>query len=134
VVVIEFNPCIPNDIIFVQDCDLSINQGCSLLALIELGRKKGYELACVTDSNAVFVGADDFPALGISDNSIDAMAFPRCDAKYFDGYDGTLFHVGSHKLHWVADARFGAEDLQILPPEQRKYRHAIVNAATGRPR
>jgi hypothetical protein len=134
VVVIEFNPCIPNDVIFVQDRDLAVNQGCSLLALVELGRKKGYELACVTDSNAVFVDAADFPALGIADNSIDAMAFPRCDAKYFDGYDGTLFHVGSHKLHWVADARFGAEDLQILSPEQRRYRHAIVNAVTGRPR
>lgn len=129
VVVVEFNPCIPNDVLFVQDCDLSVNQGSSLLALIDLGRRKGYELAGVTDSNAIFVDADEFPALGIRDNSIDAMAFPRCDAKYFDAYDGTLFHVGSLKLHWAADVRFGPEDLQVLGPGERRYRHAIADAS-----
>jgi hypothetical protein len=126
VVVIEFNPCIPNDVLFVQDPDLRVNQGCSLLALVELGRRKGYELACVTESNGIFVDAGEFPALGIADNDIDAMAYPKCDAKYFDGYDGTLFHVGSLKLHWVKDVRFGPEDLQVIAPEQRRYGHAIA--------
>ena len=36
VVVIEFNPTIPNDVLFVQARDGGINQGCSLLALIVL--------------------------------------------------------------------------------------------------
>jgi hypothetical protein len=38
VISIEFNPTVPNDIVFVQDDDAAINQGASLLALIELGK------------------------------------------------------------------------------------------------
>jgi hypothetical protein len=125
VVVIEFNPCIPNDVVFVQDADPAINQGSSLRALIELGRRKGYELACVTSANAIFVGRKEYPKLGIPDNDIDLMAFPKRDGKYFDGYDGTLFHVGSPKLHWVKDIRIGPEQLQVLEPSQRVYNNAI---------
>jgi hypothetical protein len=119
VVVIEFNPAIPNDVIFIQDRDLMINQGCSLRALVELGKAKGYELACATKFNGIFVDAKEFPQLRIYDNSVDAMSFPACDAKFFDGYDGTLFHVGMNRLHWMKAIEFGAEDLQILEPSRR---------------
>jgi len=44
VVVIEFNPTIPTHIRFVQSADPSINQGASLLSLVELSKEKGYEL------------------------------------------------------------------------------------------
>ena len=125
VVVIEYNPCIPNDVVFVQDCDPSVNQGCSLRALVELGRKRGFELACVTESNGIFIEAGAFGRLGIADNDIDAMAFPKRDAKYFDGYDGTLFHVGLSKLNWVKDGRFDPNQLQVLEPSARRYGHAL---------
>lgn len=51
--------------------------------------------------------------------------FPPCDGKYFDGFDGTLFHVGSPKLHWIKDVRIGPQQLQVLDASQRKYGHAI---------
>ena len=54
VVIIEFNPSIPNDIFFVQDPNFNLNHGNSLLALIELGKTKGYELICTTDVNGIF--------------------------------------------------------------------------------
>lgn len=41
VVVIEFNNSIPNDIEFVQEANYSANQGCSLLALNNLAKKRG---------------------------------------------------------------------------------------------
>jgi len=41
VVVIEFNPTIPNNVIYIQDKDMKVYQGSSLAALIELGRQKG---------------------------------------------------------------------------------------------
>jgi hypothetical protein len=41
VVVIEFNPTIPNNVIYIQDKDMNIYQGSSLAALIELGKFKG---------------------------------------------------------------------------------------------
>ena len=124
VVVIEFNPFIPNDIVFVQDADIAINQGCSLRALIELGKSRGYELAAVTGTNAIFVEAEDFSKLGIADNDIDAMFFSSSDGKYFDGYDGTLYHVGSDRLHWRRTP-IGVDDLQVLWRPERGYGDAI---------
>ncbi len=44
VVVIECNPSIENDIYFVQDYGPSFHHGASMLALVELGKSKGYEL------------------------------------------------------------------------------------------
>lgn len=127
VVVIEYNPTVPNDVVFIQDNDVNINQGCSLLALVELGKAKGYELACANGLNAIFVVKEEFPKLRIQDNHIDAMAYARWDAKYFCGYDGTLFHVGLHGLVWGPnnDVKIGVEELQVLPVERRAYNDAI---------
>lgn len=41
VIIIEFNPTIPNNVIFVQERDIRISHGSSLAALIELGKRKG---------------------------------------------------------------------------------------------
>lgn len=120
VVVIEFNPTVPNDVVFVQACDARLNQGCSLLALIELGREKGYELVAVTDVNGIFVRREEFDAFGIEDNSIDAMHFDVQSARVFQGYDGTLFTANLAALHWIG-RRIGFEDIQVLPPHDRKY-------------
>ena len=124
-VVIEFNLVIPNDILFIQDPDIAINQGCSLRALIDLGKRKGYELAAVIGTNAMFVVKSEFGQLGIADNEIDAMFFSMRDGKYFDGYDGTLYHIGSPRLHWKR-VEFGADDLQILWRAERRYGDAIA--------
>jgi hypothetical protein len=121
VVVIEYNPTIPNDIVFVQERDLMINQGCSLRALVELGKERGYELACATGFNGIFVAKDDFAKLNIADNDIDAMAFPTHDAKYFQGFDGTLFHIGLPELRWKRGVPIAHETLQVLPPEERYF-------------
>ena len=51
VVCIEFNQTIPNEVRFVQDADPCINQGSSLLSLVELGTEKGYELVSVSSWN-----------------------------------------------------------------------------------
>jgi len=74
VVVIEFNPTIPNDVEFVQHKSAKINQGCSLLALINLARTKGYELVCCTGWNAFFVTNDLFALTGVTNNHIPATA------------------------------------------------------------
>jgi len=121
VVVIEFNPTIPNDLYFTQDYDPSVNQGASLLAMIELGKKKGYELVSVTLVNALFVVCEEFEKFNIKDNDIDAMFDGSVyQSRLFQGYDGTLFVGGCSKLLWK-DIPFSAEDIQILPPSERKY-------------
>ena len=55
VIMIEFNPTIPNNIICIQSRDINIQCGSSLLALIELAKYKNYELISTTTYNAIFV-------------------------------------------------------------------------------
>jgi hypothetical protein len=114
-------PTASNDVVFVQDPNNALNQGSSLLALIQLGKEKGYELACVTACNGIFVRADSFPALGILDNDIDAM---RCDAgpRILFGYDGTVFTASLDYLPWTS-VKLDPEDLQVLPRGLRRYRY-----------
>jgi hypothetical protein len=122
VIVIEFNPTVSNDVVFVQDAESSINQGCSLRALIQLGKEKGYELSCVTEVNAIFVRAQEFSQLGIADNSIDSM---RLDPglRIWSGYDGTIFTAGMDYLPWT-NIKVEPEDLQVLPRSLRRYHEA----------
>jgi hypothetical protein len=128
VVVIEYNPTVPDDVIFIQDKGLEINQGCSLRSLVELGKSKGYELAAVTPLNGIFVAASEFQKLGIVDNSLDAMSYTATDAKCFDCYDGTMYHVGFNKLHWVKGVTWAADQIQVLDAAKRTWADGI---ATG---
>lgn len=120
VVVIEFNPSVENDISFVQDYDRTTNQGCSLLALVELGREKGYELVATTEWNAFFVTRELFPLLSIADNSIDALHEPELVIRIFQGYDGRIFATGELALYWHGLA-LTQEDFQVLPENLRRY-------------
>ena len=122
VVVVEFNPTIPNDVYFIQDPDPSINQGCSLLALIELGKQKGYELISTTTCNGIFVQKEFFPLFNIADNSIDAMHDQALDIALFQGYDGTFFGAGHMYLNWRG-IPIEQEDLQPLPKSMRNYQY-----------
>ncbi|WP_183094980.1 hypothetical protein [Nocardioides stalactiti] len=121
VVVIEFNPTVPNDVVFVQDEDMAINQGASLAAMVELGKRKGYELVATTNGNAFFVQADLFPLFAIADNSIDALR-ENVSGRIFHCYDGTVY-TKMRPLQWVGrgDYRPPIDVFQLLPPEQRHF-------------
>jgi len=120
VVVIEFNPTVPNDVLFVQDASFEVNQGCSLAALVELGKEKGYELVCATRYNAIFVRREYFPLFNIRDNSPDALYRPEMDGRIFHGFDGTIHVVGMPGLMWHG-VPVGETELQVLPKSQRVY-------------
>ena len=57
VVVVEFNPTIPNHVSFVQEKSSATHHGSSLRALVELGERLGYALVTTTTFNGVFVDA-----------------------------------------------------------------------------
>ncbi|MGO1118545.1 hypothetical protein ACTL6U_07570 [Rhodovibrionaceae bacterium A322] len=120
VVVVEFNPTVPNDVIFVQDKDPEVNQGCSLMALITLGKRKGYELACATAINGIFVVKEEFDKLGIADNDIDAMFQSAQDGRVFNAYDGTIYTIGMPRLRWGGQ-EISPTDLQLLSEKERQF-------------
>lgn len=118
VVMIDFNPTISNDVIFIQEDSLEVNHGASLRALVELARQKEYELAAVTTWNAIFVRRDVFPALDIESSDIDKMYYPVLETRIFQSIDSYLSVVGCDRLirH---DYVFDPDFLQPLPPNVR---------------
>lgn len=130
VMVVEFNPTIPNDVAFVQPRDMKVFQGSSLKSLVELGKKKGYELVAANETNAFFVLKELFPKFGIVDNSIDTLHTDRrYETKLFQLYDGTLRIAGYDRLFWHK-IPISEEKIQVLPPRKRYY-HAKIDQNKG---
>jgi hypothetical protein len=125
VVLIEFNAAIPNDVVYVQDRNFDINQGSSLMAMVELGKKKGYELVATTNNNAFFVVKEEFTKFKIKDNQIDAMHFAGGKGRLFLLYDGTIVNCGLENVKLrQRDPKpkvIGPFDFQVYPPEERYY-------------
>ncbi len=128
-VIIEFNPTIPNDILFIQPRDRSVQQGSSLRSLVELGGKKGYRLAAVTGVNAFFVLEELFAKLGIPETSIDEM---HTDTSFytrlFQLYDGTLVLDGFKELLWH-QRPLRDEDIQVIPARKRRYPSGVSSGS-----
>lgn len=120
-VCIEFNPTIPTEVHFVQSANPAVQQGASLMAMVVLGKEKGYELVAVHPFNAFFVRKDLFPFMGITDNSPHVL---RMDIGYmtylFSGYDGQVFLAGNEKMPWHP-VYWNANKVQHIPRRLRKY-------------
>jgi hypothetical protein len=102
VVMGEFNPTMPFWQDVKQPADPRIQAGCSLGALVALGRRKGYELAAVTSWNALFVLADDLPKIGIADNSPWTIARHLVEGYSFlcQDYTGSVRFAGNQARIW----------------------------------
>lgn len=101
VVIIECNPTIPNDIAFVQPRDMAVQQGSSLLALVNLAHSKGYCLAATTFGNAFFVDMAVFDRLGFAEPSVDEVnPSTECYTRLYQLYDGTIVLDGYQTLLW----------------------------------
>jgi hypothetical protein len=118
VVVVEFNPTIPNAIDFVQPRDLTVSQGSSLPAFVRLAREKGYGLVAATSINAVFVRDRYLERFELEDASIDALR-PDQPTYLFQGFDGTVFVRGLTRLPWHG-IPFSERRLQLLPRVLRR--------------
>lgn len=123
VLMIDFNPTISNDVLFVQEDSHLTHDGASLSALIELGIAQGYELAAVTTWNAIFVRRDLFPKLGIRDNIIHKMYYPVFEMRAFWSINCFLHVFGCDRLirhNYV----FDPEQIQPIPANVRTIPYA----------
>lgn len=121
VVVIEYNPTIPTHIRFTQPADPSINQGASLLSLVELGKEKGYELVSVLPFNAFFVSEEYYPLFQMESNAPEVLRINLDAITYlFSGYDGRIFLRGSCRLPWH-NIELQESEVQQLPRILRKF-------------
>ena len=121
VVLVEFNPTVPTHIRFVQDADPSLNQGASLLSLVELGKQKGYELVSVLPFNAFFVKAEYYPLFHLKSNAPEVLRTDLdCITYLFSGFDGRVFLTGARKLPWHG-VDLEESRVQPLPRVLRRY-------------
>ncbi len=121
VVVIEFNPTIPTEVEFVQEANPALNQGASLLSLVELGKEKGYELICVLPFNAFFVRKRYFHLFQLESNTPQVLRTDLSAITYmFLGYDGKLFLRGACKMPWHGMV-LKESKMQPLPSCIRRY-------------
>lgn len=122
VICIEFNQTIPNEVEFVQQADPEVSQGSSLSAMVNLGKKKGYELVCVISVNAFFVQKKYFHLFEINNNTPENLRTDTSQITHlFVGYDGTLFMQGPAKLPWHAGIPLAQSKIQPLPRFLRKF-------------
>ena len=138
VVMIEFNPTIPPEVSFIHPADPMVNEGNSLTALVELGKKKNYELVAVLGVNAFFVTAELFPRFNIADNRVETLWTNRdCVTYFFTGYDGKVFLRGCRKLPWQEGLPFNEMQVQVLPGFLQRYpwtpKHRRWHLALKRP-
>lgn len=132
VMLVEFNPTIPNGIVFIQPRDMKVFQGSSLRAFVELGKRKGYELVATNETNAFFVLKELFSKFGIADNSVGALHIDHAyETKLFQLYDGTLKIAGNTRLLWH-NLPIDEEKIQILPARKRRYPARISESNTVR--
>jgi len=121
VVVIEYNPTIPNSVEFVQPRNMRITQGSSILSIAKLAKEKGYDLVAATRLNGIFVDSKYFALFRIEDNSVDAIRSEQPMVTYiFNGYDGTVFIRGCGRLGWHS-IPYKETRLQQVPRWLRQY-------------
>jgi hypothetical protein len=124
-VVIEYNPTLSNSVLFVQKKDHRAKHGSSPASLVELARRKGYELIAVTEFNLLFVSDEHYGVFGIADNSLALMRDDSGVPHIFVGYDGHVFLsqgnvLGSITLPWHK-IKLNEADVQALPKRLQKY-------------
>jgi isopenicillin N synthase-like dioxygenase len=124
VICVEFNPTMPQDLIYIQPQDDSIRYGSSLSALVELASHYEYQLVETTCYNAFFVDDDLYQKFVRSDipfePSIECLQEVTMGTSLYQLYDGTLKLNGCKKLLWHR-LPIKEENIQVLKKKERTF-------------
>jgi hypothetical protein len=131
VIVVEFNPTIPNAVDFVQPRNLGVQQGSSPKALLRLAESKGYELVEVTEVNLLLIRSDLRDAVlgpGVQNVSLEALRDDSAVITYsFSGYDGTLLFSSPEIFFPWHNVAVDTGRIQPIPKFWRTYRGTWKN-------
>ena len=120
VTIVEFNPTIPAHVVYVQEPHAGIHRGASLAALWQLAKRKGYAMVAATELNGIFVRSEMCGPAGFTTYSPQEVKSTQYETALFHGFDGSMITAGHHSLLWHG-VPFTAEDLQIFPPDLRRF-------------
>ena len=131
---VEFNPSMPNDIVYIQPRDDAVRHGSSLAALVELASSFQYMLVETTMYNAIFVPEDlfelhikdhvpqqlDESGVAFPDTSVEALHEVTMGTTLYQLYDGTLKLHGCKKLLWHRRP-INEKDIQVISAKDREF-------------
>lgn len=122
-VCIEFNPTMPNDLVYIPPRDDNVRHGASLAALVELAQDQDYVLVETTLYNGFFVCHDlyqEYLVEQVPEPTIEALHETTMGTSLYQLYDGTLKLWGCKKLLWH---RLPIDEnlLQMVPPSERDF-------------
>lgn len=103
VICIEFNPTMPDDLVYIPARIDTVRHGASISALVELTEKHNYTLVETTLYNAFFVEKPLYEAFlkpEVPDTSIEALYEPTMTTSLYQLYDGTLKLWGCKRMLW----------------------------------
>ncbi len=92
VIICEYNPTFPADLDVYHDYD--VYAGCSVGALIRIGKAKGYSLVAITDTNCFFVRNEDFPKFDAFETQLDKIRINKYLRYIITGYNGVYTVIG----------------------------------------
>ena len=124
VVLIEFNPTMPMDLIYIQPRSDSVRHGSSLSALVELANEAGYTLIETTLFNAFFTLNElyeDHLADEVHDTSIEALHEVTTGTELYQLYDGTIKLHGCKRMLWHRSYTIDETRLQMVPSSERGF-------------
>ena len=132
VVCIEFNPTMPNDLVYIPPRDDNVRHGASLAALVELAQDQDYVLVETTLYNAFFVCRDlyqEYLVEQVPEPTMEALHETTMGTTLYQLYDGTLKLWGCKKLLWHR-IPINEDLLQMVPPSERDFPFAPPASTT----
>lgn len=116
IICIEFNPSIPNNVVYIQPKDFSIKQGSSAAAINSLAVTKGYTLVASTKCNLILVRNDLASFVTKSFPLLESINTQGNDPQYlFIGYDGTILsNKNNISMEWHG-INASIKDIQFFP-------------------
>ncbi len=121
-IVIEFNPTMPDNIVYVQPHSDEIRHGSSLRAFYDYVKPKKYTLIETTIYNAFFIQTELYEKCFktiVADTSIEALHEVTMGTTLYQLYDGTIKIAGCKKLLWHR-LPIREEDIQILKKKKER--------------
>lgn len=121
VVCIEFNPTMPDDLIYIPPREQ--RHGASLAALVELAQEYNYVLVETTLYNAFFVQRplyEQYLSQEVPDTTIETLHECTMGTSMYQLYDGTIKLWGCKKLLWHRIA-LDERRFQVLSEQERTF-------------
>ncbi len=114
IVIIEFNPTIPKEVIFINPRNIVSNQGSSIKSICELAAAKNYKICGVTTCNVILI--DSIYADIFSNQIIELKNLPDPVMlnRIWQTYDGQIHTEFPLNLLWH-NLQVSNSDMQILP-------------------